>query len=86
MLLLADTLFFVKHTTQGLMLPKYLGRSFNTSIQMAAWSNVALIDWIYAELLTQLKTMSATQQNRAGNADEGERGSLVPQEHVFAGS
>jgi len=53
---------------------------------MAAWSNIALIDWIYAELLTQLKTMRATQQNRAGNADVGERGSPVPQEHVFAGS
>lgn len=51
----------------GVLVPEYLERWFNISIWLPACNNVTLIDWIYFELLTQLKTMCAVQPNRSRN-------------------
>lgn len=55
----------------GILLPDYLERWFNISIWLPACNNVTVIDWIYSELLTQLKTMCAVQLNRSWNQIEG---------------
>lgn len=55
----------------GVLVPEYLETWFNISIWLPACNNVTLIDWIYSELLTQLKTMCAVQLNRSWNQIEG---------------
>lgn len=62
-----------------ILLPEYLERWFNVSIWVPACNNVTLIDWIYFELLTRLKTMCAVQLNTSWNQIGGACGiALVP--------
>lgn len=55
----------------AVLLPEYLERWFNISIWLPVCNNVTLIDWIYCELLTRLKTMCAVQLNRSWSQIQG---------------
>lgn len=65
------------------LMPEYLERWFNISMWLPACNNVALIDWIYSDALTQLEALCAVQLNRSWKQGEGLWHPLVSCVNVF---